>query len=93
MPAVKFSVEWPNGEKNTYYSPSTIIHQYFEVGQKLNIEDFVKQSQEALSHASKRVEAKYGVACSAAQDQIVKITQKAEQYSSESVVSFIGFEE
>ena len=29
MPAVHFKIQWPDGEQVEYYSPSTIIHQFF----------------------------------------------------------------
>ncbi|MEG2569040.1 MAG: MSMEG_0570 family nitrogen starvation response protein [Acinetobacter sp.] len=73
MPSVNFTVKWPNGEVNQYYSPSSIIYDYLRVGQVYNLRDFVTQVENGLEQASERVRLRYGFACSAAMDNLASI--------------------
>ena len=73
MPSVNFTVKWPNGEVNQYYSPSTIIYDYLRVGQVYSLTDFVTQVENGLEQASERVRLRYGFACSAAMDNLASI--------------------
>ena len=93
MPAVNYIIRWPDGEQLTCYSPSTIILKYFNPGQSYSVKDFVKRNKEALTIASDRVQAKYGVACSAAQGQLEQIIKKSRNYALEEQVEFLGFEQ
>ena len=77
MPSVNITVKWPNGELNDYYSPSTIVYEFFQAGQQLAATDFLSQSEQALSAASERVRARYGFACSSAMDSLGKIKYQA----------------
>lgn len=73
MPSVNFTVKWPNGEVNQYYSPSSIIYDYLRVGQVYSLTDFVTQVENGLDQASERVRLRYGFACSAAMDNLASI--------------------
>lgn len=73
MPSVNFTVKWPNGEVNQYYSPSSIIYDYLRVGQVYILTDFVTQVENGLEQASERVRLRYGFACSAAMDNLASI--------------------
>ena len=73
MPSVNFTVKWPNGEVNQYYSPSSIIYDYLRVGQVYSLTDFVRQVENGLEQASERVRLRYGFACSAAMDNLASI--------------------
>ena len=73
MPSVNFTVKWPNGEVNQYYSPSSIIYDYLRVGQVYSLTDFVTQVENGLEQASERVRLRYGFACSAAMDNLANI--------------------
>ena len=73
MPSVNFTVKWPNGEVNQYYSPSSIIYDYLRVGQVYSLTDFVTQVENGLEKASERVRLRYGFACSAAMDNLASI--------------------
>ncbi len=73
MPSVNFTVKWPNGEVNQYYSPSSIIYDYLRVGQVYSLTDFVTQVENGLEQASERVRLRYGFACSAAMDNLASI--------------------
>ena len=73
MPSVNFTVKWPNGEVNQYYSPSSIIYDYLRVGQVYSLRDFVTQVENGLEQASERVRLRYGFSCSAAMDNLASI--------------------
>jgi putative flavoprotein involved in K+ transport len=70
MPEMHFLVEWPNGERETLYSPSYVVDDHLTVGQDYPISDFLERVGRALRSASDRVEARYGFACSSALDQL-----------------------
>ncbi|AMA08453.1 MULTISPECIES: MSMEG_0570 family nitrogen starvation response protein [unclassified Picosynechococcus] len=80
MPAVTFDIVWPDGSQDQFYSPSTVVHDYFQVGQGYALADFVHRSQTALTLASKRVEQRYGSPCSLALRQLQRVEQKASTF-------------
>ncbi|ADU72753.1 MSMEG_0570 family nitrogen starvation response protein [Pantoea sp. At-9b] len=86
MPAMHFVVCWPDGSKDTCYSPSTAIEKHLEVNHPYALEEFVTLSTRALDEASERVKAKFGYFCSSAQDQSAVIVQKARQFSAQQQV-------
>jgi uncharacterized repeat protein (TIGR04042 family) len=63
MPEVRFEVEWPDGTARSYYSPSLVVEDYFAVGARYPVPEFVRLSREALAVASDRVRARYGFPC------------------------------
>lgn len=77
MPAVYFTVQWPDGEQEQCYSPSTIVHQHFKAGDAMSLTDFVQRAEQSLEEASNRVEQKFGYYCSSALDQLGKIRLRA----------------
>ena len=77
MPAVNFTVRWPDGIEDQCYSPSTVLCEHFKSGQEMTLADFVKKADKALNLASERVAAKYGYHCSSASDQLYTIKKKA----------------
>lgn len=83
MPEMRFVITWPDGTEEACYSPSLIIRDYFTEGQSYALADFVTRSREALNIASDRVEAKYGMACSAALDQLQRIELNARSFASQ----------
>jgi uncharacterized repeat protein (TIGR04042 family) len=80
MPAVTFDIVWPDGSQDQFYSPSTVVHDYFQAGQCYALTDFVHRSQTALTLASRRVEQRYGRPCSLAIKQRQRIEQKARRF-------------
>ena len=82
MPVMHFQIEWPDGMQETCYSPSLVIKDYFEPGQTYDLADFVERSRTALTIASDRVRAKYGMPCGLAIGQLHSITKRASQYES-----------
>lgn len=81
MPAVYFTVQWPDGEQEKCYSPSTIVHQHFKVGEAMNLAEFVSRAEQSLEQASNRVEQKFGYYCSSALDQLGQIRARAASYA------------
>jgi uncharacterized repeat protein (TIGR04042 family) len=79
MPSVNFSLRWPNGELQHYYSPSTIIYQYLKPGAYYSAGEFGQLIESALLHASQRVQQQYGFACSAALDNLAMIQQQLQR--------------
>ena len=64
MPDVLFDVRWPDGSTQSFYSPSTIVRDYFEAGADYTLDDFVERTRECMTIADDRVRAKYGIGCS-----------------------------
>ena len=79
MPAVNFTVNWPDGEIVSYYSPSTVIHNYLSVDIEYDLSKFKLTVDQALDAASERVKSTYGFYCSAASDEKSKIERKYNQ--------------
>lgn len=80
MPAVYFSIRWPNGQEQQCYSPSTVIHDYYKEGESMSLGEFTDRARIALTLASQRVEEKFGYACSSASDQLKEINHQAAKF-------------
>ena len=80
MPAMTLRVSWPDGKETSYYSPSSIITQYFEDGQVISVNDFREISVKAFDHASQRVEQVLGFACTSAMASKHSILDTTEKY-------------
>ncbi|SSM23444.1 hypothetical protein ACDI98_25665 (plasmid) [Klebsiella pneumoniae] len=52
MPAMHFVVCWPDGSKETCYSPSTAIEKYLLVNHPYALNEFVQVTTRALDEAS-----------------------------------------
>ncbi len=76
MPEMHFVVEWPNGERDSCYSPSYIIEEHLAVGETYEAVEFLKRVTAALQVASERVRERYGFACSSALDQLAILETK-----------------
>jgi uncharacterized repeat protein (TIGR04042 family) len=83
MPEMRFIVRWPDGVRETCYSPSLVIRDYFSEGEAYALADFVARSREALLIASDRVKAKYGHTCSLALRQLAEIERLADRFADE----------
>ena len=94
MPEINFKIQWPDGKQETCYSPSLIVKEYFEPGERYSVADFVARSRESLTIASDRVQAKYGFPCSRALGQLRQLEATAENYGdpAEETVTFLRFE-
>ncbi|HEY2736315.1 MAG TPA: MSMEG_0570 family nitrogen starvation response protein [Polyangiales bacterium] len=87
MPERYFDVRWPDGKKDSYYSPSTAILDHLTAGESYPLADFVARARVALHAASERVRAKFGYSCSSALDTLRQIEDTAEAYRADGVVS------
>lgn len=81
MPAVNFTIRWPDGKQEVCYSPSTVIHEYFKSGDSMPVAEFMSRAETALTKASERVESRFGYFCSSASDQLQKLRETAPSYA------------
>ena len=93
MPELRFTLRWPDGTRETCYSPSTIIRNHFEPALAYPLAEFLARVRSALAAASDRVEAIYGSPCSLALGQLARIEATALRYPADSVVIFESFQE
>jgi len=95
MPEMHFRVRWPDGAAESCYSPSLVIKDHLEVGERYALGDFLARSRAALTVASERVREKYGFACSRALGQLARIEAAAERYATDpnAVVTVLAFDE
>ncbi|MFQ4138886.1 MSMEG_0570 family nitrogen starvation response protein [Nodosilinea sp. PGN35] len=80
MPQIHFQIQWPDGSQDTCYSPSLVVKDYFAPATRYPLADFVERSRTALTIASDRVQAKYGMPCSLALGQLRQIEATASRY-------------
>jgi uncharacterized repeat protein (TIGR04042 family) len=80
MPEMRFIVTWPDGQDEECYSPSLVIRDYFNEGERYPLPEFLSRSREALTIASDRVKARYGYACSLALGQLARIEQQGRAF-------------
>lgn len=81
MPEIRFQIRWSDGSEDTCYSPSLIVKDYFVPNTDYPLDDFVNRSRDALTIASDRVKAKYGMPCGLALGQLQQIEAKSTQYA------------
>lgn len=81
MPEMRFVVRWPDDSVSRCYSPSLVVKEYLEIGQRYTLARFVSLTATALTIGSERVREKYGFACSAALDQLQSIQATAARFS------------
>jgi uncharacterized repeat protein (TIGR04042 family) len=80
MPERHFDIQWPNGDQQSCYSPSSIISEYLIAEQTYALKDFIYQAELGLNEASERVRSKYGYACSSAMDQLNQLKKAATKF-------------
>jgi uncharacterized repeat protein (TIGR04042 family) len=80
MPEMRFVIRWPDGRRESCYSPSLVVRDFLREGESYPVPDFLKRSREALQIASERVKAKYGYPYSLAVDQLARIEATATQF-------------
>jgi len=81
MPEVVLKLCWPNGEVSCFYSPSTVVYEFFRPGDTLSIAELEQKGLAALKEASERVRARYGFACTRTDEEALKLKQKIAEYS------------
>ena len=77
MPEMRFRVLWPDGARDSCYSPSLVIKDYLVPGRRYPLDGFVAAAREALGVASDRVKARYGFPCGRALGQLRAIEAAA----------------
>ncbi len=87
MPEMRFKIQWPDGTEELCYSPSLVIKDYFTPDQSYPLDEFVARSRTALTIASDRVKAKYGMPCGLALNQLSQIERRADQFQQKAAVS------
>ena len=90
MPEINFTVRLPDGETMDCYSPSTIVHEHFRVGEAMPMSEFVRRSRAALAAASERVRARYGFYCNSAAAQLETILERSRAYPESAEVKIIS---
>ena len=90
MPEMRFEIEWPDGRRESCYSPSLVIKDFLTPGQSYSLGDFLERSRDALNIASARVAQKFGFPCSRALGQLARIEASASGFS-EGTVSVLAF--
>ncbi|MGI0490829.1 MSMEG_0570 family nitrogen starvation response protein [Alkalinema pantanalense CENA528] len=86
MPEMRFKIQWPDGTEEICYSPSLVVKEYFTPDQSYPLDDFVARSRTALTIASDRVQAKYGMPCSLALNQLSQIERRADQFQQKATI-------
>lgn len=81
MPAMHYTLRWPDGSESRCYSPSQVIHDYFEPGGDYPLADFLARVRAATAIANERVQAKFGFLCSRAGDQLAEIERRAAAFT------------
>ncbi len=95
MPEMRFHIRWPDGREEACYSPSLVVQEHLAVGARYPLADFMARCRAALTIASERVRARYGVPCSRALAQLARLEQEAERLNDHpgAQVAVIAFEE
>ena len=93
MPELRFTLRWPDGVRETCYSPSTVVREHFVAGTAYPVAEFVPRCRRALTAASERVRAVHGHPCSLALGQLARIEATAARYPADATVLFISFQE
>lgn len=90
MPAVSFTIRWPDGVEQVCTSPSTIVHDHLPVGLALPVGRFVERSGSALAAAGERVRERYGFECTAARAEQAAIEAAAARYPDDRTVRVVA---
>jgi uncharacterized repeat protein (TIGR04042 family) len=93
MPELRFVLRWPDGTRETCYSPSTVVRDHFDPGTLYSLADFLSRSRAALTAASDRVKAIYGTPCPRALGQLARIERATAGFSTDTQVLFESFKE
>ena len=95
MPEMRFHIRWPDGSEDSCYSPSLVIKDHFTPGTSYPVAAFLAASREALTVASDRVKARYGVPCGLALGQLRQIEAKGRGFATQAdaTVTVLSFQE
>jgi uncharacterized repeat protein (TIGR04042 family) len=81
MPEMRLIIRWPDGRRESCYSPSLAVKDFLTPGQTYPLSGFLERSRAALGIASDRVKAIYGRPCSRAVAQLDRIEMAAAAFA------------
>ena len=81
MPAMHYTVRWPDVQISVCYSPSLVIQDLLAVGHDYPVPEFIGLVRETTAIANERVQAKFGFVCSRANDQLDKLETEHQRYA------------
>jgi uncharacterized repeat protein (TIGR04042 family) len=87
VPEVLLTLQWPDGRTSELYSPSTVILEHLPPGTTLSVGELEQRAVEALRQASERVRARYGFACTRADEEREKLRRHAADYAADQPVT------
>lgn len=93
MPAMHYTIQWPDASQSVAYSPSLVIEDFFTPDTDYPLDDFLRRVREATAIANQRVQAKFGFVCSRAGDQLVDTEARAASFAGQpdASVRILGF--
>jgi uncharacterized repeat protein (TIGR04042 family) len=80
MPAMHYTVRWPDASETRCYSPSMVIQDLLQPGSDYAVGDFMRRVREATAIANERVQARYGFVCSRANDQLAQLEEMEQRF-------------
>ncbi|MBD2551206.1 MSMEG_0570 family nitrogen starvation response protein [Microcystis elabens FACHB-917] len=80
MPEVELTLEWPDGGRSRLYSPSTVILEHLAPGQTVTVAELRAKGTLALRQASERVRARYGFACTRADEEERRLLEQVARF-------------
>lgn len=80
MPAVHYTLRWPDGRETSCYSPSRAVCEFLQPGTDYRLGDFLARMRQATAQADARVRERYGFSCSRAADQLAVIESIAQTW-------------
>ena len=90
MPEVELQLEWPDGVTTQFYSPSTVILKHLAPGQTLSVAELRQRASLGLQQASERVRARYGFACTRADEEEQHLLARAAGFGDQERVTVKG---
>ncbi|MEA5441782.1 MSMEG_0570 family nitrogen starvation response protein [Cyanobium gracile] len=90
MPEVELTLEWPDGGRSRLYSPSTVILEHLAPGQTVTVAELRAKGTLALRQASERVRARYGFACTRADEEERRLLERAAPFGDRERVGILS---
>ena len=87
MPEVLLTLQWPDGRTSELYSPSSVILKHLPPGTTLSVGELEQRGMKALHEASERVRARYGFACTRADEEREKLRRQVADYAADQPVT------
>ena len=87
MPEVELTLEWPDWGQSRLYSPSTVILEHLAPGQTVTVAELRAKGTLALRQASERVRARYGFACTRADEEERRLLEQSARFGEQERVS------